>query len=149
MVKASIVLAIVLSAAFSASHAQNTRCTYSGGTANCYTNPGITDPYAGQAAAAQQNFFQSQQNQQAQFYANMRALAAERQAREQADEAQAATAQERNAEQQREFRAQNAGRLVAVGKCDEAKTYALSEGDFALANQVATACSSASPIPRP
>jgi len=37
-------------------------------------------------------------------------------------------------------RAQAAGRLVAEGKCDEARASALNAGDFMLAQQVAEAC---------
>ena len=128
----------------------NTMCMINGQWVYCHSSSGgLSDPYAGQAAAAQQNFYQSQQNQQAQYYANMRALAAAKQAREQAEAAQDQVAEQTWVEEQRQLRAQNAGKLVAANKCDEAKAYALNEGDFELANQVAKACTPPNPGARP
>jgi hypothetical protein len=44
------------------------------------------------------------------------------------------------ADQQRQVRARAAGRMIADGKCQDARTYALLEGDLDLALQVAKLC---------
>jgi hypothetical protein len=46
----------------------------------------------------------------------------------------------RDTEQQRRVRAQAAGRMIADGKCQDARSYALLEGDLDLALQVARLC---------
>lgn len=129
-----------------AAQAQTTNCTYGGGQANCYSSGGVRDPYAQQATDSFNNMARFQRDQQAQFQANLRAQA---QARTQQREEEAAARDQAtidSAVQQSQLRAQNAGKLIAANKCDEAKTYALNEGDLPLATQVAALCQTAAPV---
>lgn len=68
------------------------------------------------------------------------AQAAEQQAEAQRQDAEVSRAMARNAEQQRQMRAQAAGRMIADGKCQDARSYALAEGDLDLALQAAKLC---------
>jgi hypothetical protein len=55
-------------------------------------------------------------------------------------EAETTGAMARDADQQRQVRARAAGRMIADGKCRDARSYALLEGDLDLALQVAKLC---------
>ena len=126
--------------------AQTTNCSVVGTQLICRPAGGLTDPYANSGGWSE--FNRAQQAQGAQAQAQAAALVAARARAVAEQQAAAAKAQADNAAQQRQFRAQNAGQLVAAGKCDEARAYALSEGDFPLADQVAHACSLAPVAPR-
>jgi hypothetical protein len=45
-----------------------------------------------------------------------------------------------DAASERAVRAKEAGRLIASGHCDDARTYALDQGDFDLASRVVSFC---------
>jgi regulator of protease activity HflC (stomatin/prohibitin superfamily) len=68
------------------------------------------------------------------------AQAAQQQAEADRQDAEATRAKARDAEEQRQTRARSAGRLIADGKCQDARSYALTEGDLDLALQVAKLC---------
>jgi hypothetical protein len=73
-----------------------------------------------------------------------RKMAAERTAERQAAadqlHAEAARAAEQDAERLKQARAQSAGRMIAADRCQEARSYALDQGDLDLALQVAKLC---------
>jgi hypothetical protein len=83
-------------------------------------------------------------SKQQQLQSNLRAAAAEREEQERAlqaeQEARAEAARGEDAEQQRQMRARDAGQMIAAGHCDDARTFALQEGDLGLAAQIADLC---------
>lgn len=77
----------------------------------------------------------------------MQALIAKRQAQIEAQREQAA-ADAAQAEQDRQTEInQHVGHLIAEGHCDQARAYALNEGNFALAHQVDSLCAPAPVAP--
>lgn len=77
-------------------------------------------------------------------YAQGRQMAADRAARQQAQAAAQQDAEARAAAardyQNARKRASEAGRLIAAGRCDDARTLALNDGDFELASRVTSFC---------
>jgi ATPase subunit of ABC transporter with duplicated ATPase domains len=73
------------------------------------------------------------------------AQAAELQAEAERRDAETSRTTARDAEQQRQERVRAAGRMIADGKCPDARAYALTEGDLDLAVQVAKLCPYAPP----
>jgi len=102
--------------------AQNTNCQLYGNSMNCQT----TQPSQGidWNLAAPNDFDAGAAMQQAQNNVYRR---------EQAERSE-------SQEQQARVTAQHAGALVAAGKCDEARAFALRVGDFQLARDIMSAC---------
>jgi len=123
--------------------AQTTNCTYGGGSATCYTNRGLTGVVPAPDYSA---YWRIQQEQQAQFQADLRDQAAARQEREQAAQAQSEAEGAREGDRERLQRSQAVGQMIADHRCEDARLYALNTGDLTLAAQVATLCP-ATPTP--
>jgi hypothetical protein len=123
------------------SHAQtsNTRCTTTFGVTNCTTQqqPGINWGIINQQR--QEQLLNPLNAYQQGLEARRQREAAEAQ-RESLRIAQQEAAQQQETEDQQRELGRQAGKLVAEGKCDEARTLALDAGNFDLAHKVNEYC---------
>jgi len=112
----------------------NTTCQQYGTMTNCQTTG--ENPAQQALDNLQRQTQANQQQMQNNIFAAAAAVRERRAERAREDAMQAETTAQANADWQRK----QAGSMVADGKCDAARKFALEAGNFDLANQVGQAC---------